>query len=145
MIAVNVENHGTNAETFNLTVHANTTIVQTEPVTLTSGNYTGVSLLWNTIGWAKGNYAIWACVEPVAGETHVTDNALVGGTIYVGVPGDINGDGIVDIYDAILRADRFSSHPASPDWNPNADINSDNLVDIYDAIILAGHFNQHYP
>jgi parallel beta-helix repeat protein len=59
--------------------------------------------------------------------------------------GDVNYDGIVDIYDAIILAGAFSSVPGSLNWNPTADINEDNIVDIYDAIMLAGHFNQHSP
>jgi parallel beta-helix repeat protein len=59
--------------------------------------------------------------------------------------GDLNFDGSVDIYDAIILAGAFNSIPGSPNWNPNADINGDNIVDIYDAIMLAGHFNQHSP
>jgi parallel beta-helix repeat protein len=55
--------------------------------------------------------------------------------------GDINGDGIVDIYDAILLANAYNSTPGKANWNPNADINGDNIVDIYDAIILANHYN----
>jgi parallel beta-helix repeat protein len=61
------------------------------------------------------------------------------------VPGDINGDFKVDIYDAIILAGAFKATPASPHWNANTDINGDGNVDIYDAIILAVHFNQHYP
>jgi hypothetical protein len=56
--------------------------------------------------------------------------------------GDINDDGIVDIYDAILLAVAFGSEPSADNWNPNADINGDEIVDIYDAIILAIHFGE---
>jgi len=58
------------------------------------------------------------------------------------VRGDINNDGIVDIYDAILLAAAFDSTPSSPKWNPEADINNDNSVDIFDAIILASNFGR---
>jgi len=61
------------------------------------------------------------------------------------ISGDVNGDGTVDIYDAILLSGAFNSQLGSAKWNPNADINGDGIVDIYDAIILSGHFNQHYP
>jgi hypothetical protein len=61
---------------------------------------------------------------------------------YTPIPGDINGDGTVDIYDAITLASAFGSTPGSPNWNPNADINGDGIVDIYDAITLASHFGQ---
>ena len=55
---------------------------------------------------------------------------------------DLNDDGIVDIYDAIILANAFGSEPSYPNWNVNADINADNIVDIYDAIILATHFGE---
>jgi parallel beta-helix repeat protein len=61
------------------------------------------------------------------------------------LPGDINADFTVDIYDAIILAGAYNSKPGDPNWKPNADINGDNIVDIYDSIILANHYNQHYP
>jgi hypothetical protein len=93
----------------------------------------------------KGNYTISAYAWPVPGETDTADNTFTDGTIYVGIPGDINGDGIVDIYDAILLAKAYNSKLYDPTWNANADINSDANVDIYDALILAGNFNKHVP
>jgi hypothetical protein len=70
---------------------------------------------------------------------------MTGGTVYVGIPGDINGDGTVDIYDAIMLSGAFGSSPGSASWNPNADVNGDGIIDIYDAIIIAGHFGQNIP
>jgi hypothetical protein len=60
----------------------------------------------------------------------------------VKIPGDINGDGVVDIYDALLASTAFGSKPGDPNWNPAADLNGDGIIDIYDMIILAGHFGQ---
>lgn len=51
--------------------------------------------------------------------------------------GDINGDGVVDIYDALALASAFGSTPRDSNWNPNADLNNDGVVDGYDSIILA--------
>ncbi|MGD0496597.1 MAG: PQQ-binding-like beta-propeller repeat protein [Candidatus Bathyarchaeia archaeon] len=144
-INVTAADVGDSAETSNVTAYANTTIIASQNVTLSSGNSTTITFTWNTTGIAKGNYTISAYAWPVQGETNTADNNLTGGTIYVGIPGDINGDGTVDIYDAIILAGAFNSSPGSPKWNPNADINGDGTVDIYDAIILSGHFNQHYP
>jgi len=59
--------------------------------------------------------------------------------------GDINYDGTIDIYDAILLAFAHESTFGSRNWILAADLNEDNIVDIYDAILLASHFNQHYP
>jgi len=117
----------------------------TKLVTLESGASATFTFVWNTTGYAYGNYTIGAYAWPVQGETNLQDNLMVDAIVYVGVPGDINGDGIVDIYDAILLANAYNSTPEKVKWNPNADINGDNIVDIYDAIILANHYNQHYP
>jgi peptide/nickel transport system substrate-binding protein len=111
-------------------------------VTLRSGNSSIITFRWNTTGVVKGNYTIGAYAWPVPGETDTADNTFMDGMIYVGIPGDINGDGIVDIYDAIKLAGAYNSKLYDPTWNANADINSDANVDIYDAIILAGNYGK---
>ncbi len=139
---VTVANQGFFTETFNVTAFANATIIGSEDVTLSAGDSTTIMFLWNTTGFAYGNYTLSAYAWPVPGETDTADNNLTGGTIYVGLPGDVNGDGIVDIYDAIILAGAYNSKPGDPNWNPNTDINNDGIVDIYDAIILAGNYNK---
>jgi PKD repeat protein len=87
-----------------------------------------------------GNYTVQLNVTDAGGF-----NGYVSKIVQVrrgGLAGDINGDGVVDIYDAIVLASAFNSTPSSPNWNPNADINHDGSVDIYDAIILASNFNK---
>ena len=59
--------------------------------------------------------------------------------------GDLNFDGTVDIYDAILFAMSFGTRPSDLHWNPYADLNKDGIIDIYDAIILSSHFGQERP
>jgi parallel beta-helix repeat protein len=61
---------------------------------------------------------------------------------YVPVLGDINQNGIVDLFDAIKEASAFGSHPGQPLWVSDADINQDGVVDIFDVIILAGNFGK---
>lgn len=56
--------------------------------------------------------------------------------------GDLNGDNVIDVHDAILFASAFGSVPASLDWNPKADLNNDDIVDLFDAIILASNFGK---
>jgi hypothetical protein len=143
-VTVTVANKGTFSETFNVTLYANSTTIDTQTVTgLASGANTTLTYLWNTTHWTHGNYTISAYATPVAGEGNTTDNTYTDGLVKVVIPGDINGDGSVDIYDAILLAGGFNSTPEKPNWNTNADLNSDGVVDIYDAIILANHYNQH--
>jgi hypothetical protein len=56
--------------------------------------------------------------------------------------GDLNFDGIVDIFDALVLANAFGTSPGDLHWNVLADINHDGTVDIFDAIMLGNHFGQ---
>ena len=103
-VNVTVANQGNFTETFNLTLYANTTAINQTEITLTSSTSTTITLTWNTTDFAKGNYTVWAYACPVQGETDTADNTFTDGIIYVGIPGDINGDGIVNIFDAVLLA-----------------------------------------
>jgi Dockerin type I domain len=58
------------------------------------------------------------------------------------VPGDINGDGVVDISDAILASHAFGSSTGNPDYIPAADLNSDGNIDIFDMLMLARNFGR---
>jgi hypothetical protein len=58
------------------------------------------------------------------------------------LPGDLNHDGVVDIYDALILAKAFNSRPGDPNWNPEADLLDHGVIDIFDAIALCSHFGQ---
>ena len=137
-INATVVNNGSSAESFAVTVYANSTALGTTTVNnLAPGaNVTVTVATWNTTNWAYGHYFLSAATN--ASYTTFTSDLAV----WVVIPGDINGDGTVDIYDAILLSGAFNSSPGSTKWNPNADINCDAVVDIYDAILLSGHFNK---
>jgi len=141
-INVTVANQGDFTKTFNVTVYANITEIETREITLTNGESTILTFTLDTSGFVKGNYTIWAYAEPVQGETDTADNTFTNGWVYVGIPGDINADGIVDIYDLILVANAYGSNTDSPTYNPNTDINNDTTIDIYDLIIVASHFGE---
>ncbi len=49
-------------------------------------------------------------------------------------PGDINGDGVVNIFDASILASRWGTN------DPDADLNGNGVVDIFDASILASNW-----
>ena len=53
--------------------------------------------------------------------------------------GDINDDGIVDIFDAVMLSRASGSQPGDLNWNPKCDLNDDGIVDIFDAVILAAN------
>jgi plastocyanin len=125
--------------------------IQTQIVSLTSGDSTTITFTWNTIGFAKGNYTITAYAWPVPNETDTTDNNLTDGWIIVAMAGDITGltpgvpDGIVDIFDLFTVAKSYGSGPGDPKWNPNADINGDNIINIFDLFTVAKHYGETNP
>jgi parallel beta-helix repeat protein len=144
-VSINVSfiNQGASPEDFNVTAYANTTAIQTINITnLQLGNNTTVTFNWDTSGFVEGNYNVSANISYVTSKNDSVNSNIVGGILKVGIPGDLNGDGTVDIYDAIKLAGAFNLDPGSLNWNPNSDINGDNIIDIYDAIILAGNYGK---
>lgn len=138
-------NLGNFTETFNVTLCANTTEIQTREITLSRENSATITFTWNTADFGKGNYTIWAYALPVPNETEITDNGFIDGWVVVTIIGDINGDFKVDIKDIVLVIKAFASYPSHPKWNPNADVNSDLKVDVKDLVLTIKHFGQHYP
>ena len=61
------------------------------------------------------------------------------------LPGDINADGIVDIFDCVKIAIAFGATPKDPNWDPDSDLNNDNTIDIFDLVIVAIHFGETRP
>jgi hypothetical protein len=139
-VTVLVANRGGNAETFSVTAYVNGTVIGTQQVSLNATDQTIITFTWTTKGSVYGNYTMSAYAWPVQGETYIADNTFTGGTVYAGIPGDVNGDGKVNVLDAILLSNSFFAKPGSSNWNGNADVNGDGVVDILDAIILANNF-----
>jgi hypothetical protein len=158
-ISVTVANLGDYPETFNVTVYANSSSIASQNMTLTSGSSNVIIAIWDTSGFAKGNYAIHAYAWPVLGETNTTDNNFTGGWFVVSMVGDLTGapghsvwdfvpDGYVDGSDLIAVAMCFGSWPGAPPpyrWNANCDITNDGSIDGADLIMIARHFGQTSP
>lgn len=143
-VNVTVFNYGTDTEYTNITLYANETSISTfENVLIESRNCTIVTFTWNATGLAYGNYTISAYALQVPGQSNTAHNSLADRTVYIGIPGDLNGDGTVNILDAIALGNAFLATPGSKKWNPNADINGDGIVNILEAIILGNDFLQH--
>jgi hypothetical protein len=144
-VNVTVENQGDQTETFNLTLYGNTTAIITQTIILTSGNSTTLTFHWNTSGFVKGNYTIWAYATPVQGETLLEDNNFTDGWAIVAMVGDINNDGIVDYLDINPICRLYGKTQTDPNWNPNCDIIEDDIIDYLDINIPCRNFGKTDP
>jgi len=142
-VTVTVTNEGNSTQSFTLNIYFNTTLMVTMNITsLVANTNATVTVAVNTSTIIWGKYVLSAQVPPLPYETHTADNNLTDGIVNVKVPGDLNGDGVVDILDAILLSIAYGSSPATPNWNPDADLNGDNVVNILDAILLGNYFGR---
>jgi peptide/nickel transport system substrate-binding protein len=149
-ISTALSNYGTYTETLNVTAYCNTTnFANLTDLTLANRTSTSRVLVWNTTGFAYGNYTIWAYAEPLLGEIDVKDNNCTCGLpVHVGVPGDISGpmigfyDGTCNMRDIQYLILYFNTIPSSPNWKPNADINNDATVNMRDITIAILNFNK---
>jgi len=142
-ITIRIVNYGINTETFNVTVYANTTIIQNFiNIVLTSRNSTTVTFKWNTTEFAYGRYVINAVADTVLGETDTSDNTYVNGWVTVTILGDINGDGNVHMFDFGIFAQAYASSKGDQRYNPNADLDCSGSIDYYDFGILAQNYGK---
>jgi len=112
---------------------------------LTCGMTQSLVLTWNETNTMRaGNWTISAFINSTSYfDYNLANNKLADGTVQAKeLVGDVNGDGIVDVFDAIRVAMAFNSHLGEPRWDPDADFNKDGVVDIYDCILLAIHFGE---
>ncbi len=58
------------------------------------------------------------------------------------IPGNVNDDCIVDIFDVVTVAVAFGSKPGDPNWDPRADLKLDGLIDIYDLVVVGINFGK---
>ena len=76
---------------------------------------------------------------------NTTDNTYTYGLVSVTIMGDIDGNGWVNVLDAIDLSTSFGKSAGQAGFNPNADFDDNGVLNILDAITLSNHFGQHYP
>jgi hypothetical protein len=144
-VVVTIKNYGISSETFDTALSANTTIVQTQPAALASGDRAKLNFTWNTNTFSRGNYFLSAYASPVDGETETYDNNLTAAkTVMVSIPGDVNGDRIVELMDFFLASNAYNSRPGKSNWDPNADINGDGVVELMDFFIMSLNYREFF-
>ena len=138
-----VKNEGPMAETFNVTLQNNVTIIEERIVTeLAPHTNTSLFFDWNTSTVLPGYYQFSATAEPLPDETDLTDNSMPNGIIDLRLLGDINNDFVVDDNDLILLNQAYGSTLSSPNWNPDADLNKDDIINVLDLFIFSKNYGK---
>jgi hypothetical protein len=142
-IKVTVRNDGHYQESLNVTTYVNGTLVNATQLVVPVGGSTTFTVHWNTAGQGLGNYTVTSFVEPVDGEANTTDNFFqCGKQVCVTLPGDVDADHDVDIFDIVRLADVYGTVAGQPRYECNSDINGDVKINIFDIVIAAGHYGQ---
>lgn len=141
-ITVTVENQGMFLEEVSVTATANLQFIQTKNTLLTIGNSTTITFTWNTTAWAKGEYMIQVEAGAVPGETDLADNTISDGPILVTLPGDVDGDRDVDIFDLVRMTGVYGVKKPGINYSANCDIDDDGDIDIFDLVITAGSYGK---
>lgn len=131
---VTIENQGGYQETFNVTLFANATYVNSTEVVLLDGESANVTLFLNTTGWLKGTYQIQVDAVTISQETDTIDNLRFYGGIMVTISGDVDGDRDVDIFDVVHMTVNYSCSIPDLCYDLNSDIDSDGDIDIFDVV-----------
>lgn len=58
------------------------------------------------------------------------------------IPGDVNGDGHVDVVDLLYFADAWGKLLGQTGYNAGCDFNGDGSVDVLDLLVMAAHWGQ---
>jgi hypothetical protein len=134
------------AETFNVTLWCNSTVIGAKKVTLGPWTNTTLTFNWNTTGLIPGeNFTLWAQASTVPNEVNTANNILYDGWVFIKMLGDVNGDRIIDIRDVAAISTVYGSHPGNPHWNPEADIAPTyGLIDILDLVTCTSNDEKHY-
>jgi len=142
-IEVTVCNDGHYQESLNVTTYVNGTLVNMTQLVVSVGGSATFTVHWNTVGQGLGNYTVTSSVAPVNGEVNTADNFFqCGNEVCVTLPGDVDADHDVDIFDIVGLADAYGTVAGQPGYESNRDINGDGNINIFDIVIAAGNYGE---
>jgi nitrous oxidase accessory protein len=95
---------------------------------------------WTFASQPIGSYSVCLNVTDSSGNSTQSDPASITVTA---VPGDVDGNGRVDIGDVSMALDAFGSYSTHPRWNSNADMCCDGKIDMADVIIILMNYGKH--
>jgi hypothetical protein len=141
-VYVQVKNNGTIGENVSVSLYRNTTYITTYTLyNLGPGKNGTLSFWFATASVPYGDYRIIAKAQPIPDEVNFTNNNLEDGMVKVTIPGDVNGDKKVDVYDLALISAHWSDPPEGPlGYEATVDVNADEWIDIGEVQIASLHW-----
>ena len=141
LITLMVFNYGATSEHLNATIYANTTLIHTfDNVTLAGRASATLTFTWKPTSVANGNYTLKAEVPAVPDEPDTADNTLPNGEIFVTIPGDVDGNKEVDLFDIAKMAGGYGVEYPDPRYSPESDLDADGDIDLFDIVAAAGNY-----
>jgi hypothetical protein len=110
-----------------ITLCSNSTVLRTYTVTLEPGAEASLSFTWETGDWAKGEYAVSA-------------SGIIISWALVTIPGDVDGNHHVNIFDIVHMASVYGVRKPDPKYDSVCDIDGDGDIDIFDIVVAAGKY-----
>jgi hypothetical protein len=143
-VNVTVKNEGDFAETFNVTLYTDSTVIGNRQVTLNVSETLRITVRCDA-PFTKGSYTLWAYVLPVQGEADIDDNTLVNGSVFVTLVGDVNGDRVKNIFDVVRAAMVYGVHNRlDPRYDPYCDIDENGMINVFDIVMIIDPYGIHW-
>jgi hypothetical protein len=117
-------------------------LVELTVLDLDAGENATLTFYWRPTHTRYYNLTATVDCDNEVKESDEGNNSLSQSNVPATVIGDIKGDGLVNIFDAVIMSLAWNSNPGSGHWNIHADINHDGNVDILDAVRIDLHWGQ---
>jgi parallel beta-helix repeat protein len=146
IVNATLTNLGDYSTTVEVTSQANSSIFgdQTD-MFIVNGASVLISFVWNTTDWSIGNYSVGVFTAPCDGEGNMSNNVqYYGKEVCVTIPGDVDADFDVDIYDVVEMCSCYGCEEGDPEYEVNCDIDCDGDIDIYDIVLMCGNYGEIY-
>ena len=143
-VSVIAGNVGDMPASFNVTLYFNEVIVGIEHVDNLPPNGTvKLNFTINTVGLQPcSRYPVKAVASRVQYEVNLANNELTT-LLKIKMIGDVNGDGIIDIYDLTAACVSYDARVGDPKWNEEADVAPEwGIIDIFDIVTIAYQYNK---
>ncbi len=137
------QNQGLEGGYVQVSCYVNSTQIGSQTVNIIAGQLVPLDFTWNTSNVIPGTYTIMANAS-IVGETDTdpADNTFIDGKVHVKIPGDVNGDEVVDASDLFDLTKAYGSELGDPNWNLDCDFNGDDKVDTADLIELNKNYGK---